>query len=356
MDAEARRTVAVIVFDQVAVFETAVPCEVFGIDRSDMGGPTYDLFLSSADPPPLRTSEGGFTIDTPHDLGALGRAGTVIVPAWRDVHEVPPAHLLDAVRDAYDRGARIASLCSGAFVLAHAGLLDGRRATTHWMYAALLAETFPKVEVDPAVLYIDEGQILTSAGTAAAIDLCLHMVRQDHGVEAANLFARRMVISPHRSGGQAQYVKAPLPPRPDADPLGDTMAWAVEHLGEPLTVEALAQRAHLSPRTFARQFQAATGTSPLRWLQTQRVAAARRLLEGSDLAVERVAEESGLGSAANLRVHFGRAVGTSPTLYRKAFRERTSTARPSDGDCQPEGRELAGAEGGDLGDAVRLDA
>jgi AraC family transcriptional regulator, transcriptional activator FtrA len=322
MEFGSRRTVAVVVFDRLAVFETAVPCEVFGIDRSAMGAPTYGLMLCTADPPPLRTMEGGFTIDTPYDLTHLPEADTVIVPAWRDVHETPPDHLLDAIRAAYARGTRIASLCSGAFVLAHAGLLDGRRATTHWMYAGLMAQMFPKIDVDPSVLYIDEGQVLTSAGTAAGIDLCLHMVRTDHGAEAANLFARRMVVPPHRSGGQAQYVEAPLPPTMD-DPLGETMGWAVGHLSEQLTVEAMAAHAHLSSRTFARQFLAMTGTSPLRWLLVQRVAAAQRLLETGDLPIERVAEACGLGSAANLRLHFGRVVGTSPTAYRKAFKQRS---------------------------------
>jgi transcriptional regulator GlxA family with amidase domain len=322
MEFGAHRTVAVVVYERLAVFEMAVPCEVFGIDRSAMGAPTYGLLLCAADPPPLRTSEGGFTIDTPYDLSHLPRADTLVFPAWRDVHETPPDHLLDALRAAYDRGTRIASLCSGAFALAHAGLLDGKRATTHWMYAELMARMFPKVHVDPSVLYVDEGQILTAAGTAAGIDLCLHMVRQDHGAQAANLFARRMVVPPHRSGGQAQYVEAPLPPAAAQDPLGETMSWAVGHLGELLTVQAMAAHAHLSPRTFARHFLAMTGTSPLRWLLVQRVAAAQRLLETSDLSIDRVAEACGLGSAANLRLHFGRVVGTSPTAYRKAFKQR----------------------------------
>jgi transcriptional regulator GlxA family with amidase domain len=319
-----RRTVAVVVYDRLAVFEMAVPCEVFGIDRSAMGAPTYGLLLCASDPPPLRTSEGGFTVDTPYDLSHLPRADTLIMPAWRDVHETPPDHLLDALRAAYERGTRIASLCSGAFVLAHAGLLDGKRATTHWMYAGLLAQMFPRIDVDPSVLYIDEGQILTAAGTAAGIDLCLHMVRQDHGAQAANLFARRMVVPPHRSGGQAQYVEAPLPPAVDEDPLGETMSWAVAHLDEPLTVQAMASHAHLSPRTFARQFLAMTGTSPVRWLLVQRVAAAQRILETADLTIDHVAQACGLGSAANLRLHFGRVVGTSPTAYRKTFRQRAT--------------------------------
>jgi transcriptional regulator GlxA family with amidase domain len=187
---------------------------------------------------------------------------------------------------------------------------------------------FPRIDVDPSVLYIDEGQVLTAAGTAAGIDLCLHMVRQDHGAQAANLFARRMVVPPHRSGGQAQYVEAPLPPKIDEDPLGETMSWAVGHLGEPLTVQAMASHARLSARTFARQFLAMTGTSPLRWLLVQRVAAAQRLLETADLTIDHVAQACGLGSAANLRLHFGRVVGTSPTAYRKAFRQRAQDDVP----------------------------
>jgi AraC family transcriptional activator FtrA len=319
-----RSPVAVVVFNPTAVFEMAVPCEVFGIDRSAMGGPTYDLFVCAADPPPIRASEGGFTLDTPYGLDEARRAGTVIVPAWHDLRRVPSPEVLDALRDAYEAGARIASLCSGAFVLAHAGLLDGRRATTHWMYADLMAAMFPAVRVDPAVLYVDEGQVLTSAGTAAGIDLCLHMVRQDHGAQVANLFARRMVVPPHRTGGQAQYVEAPLPAVAGQNALGDTMVWALEQLAEPLTVQDLARHAHLSARTFARHFVATAGTSPLRWLLVQRVAAAQRLLETSDLPIDRVAEACGLGTPANLRLHFGRVVGTSPSAYRRAFRERAA--------------------------------
>ncbi|HEU5001657.1 MAG TPA: helix-turn-helix domain-containing protein [Actinomycetota bacterium] len=323
--------VAVLVFDSAAVFEMAVPCEVFGIDRSAMGGPTYEVFIAAGDPPPLRTSEGGFSIDTPHGLEALERAGTIIVPSWRNLRERPPERALVALRAAYDRGARIASLCSGAFVLAHAGLLDGRRATTHWMFADFMAQQFPKVDVDPSVLYIDEGRVLTSAGTAAGIDLCLHMVRQDHGAEVANLFARRMVVPPHRSGGQAQFVEAPVPVCAGEDPLSVTMAWAIEHLGEPLTVRTMAAHAHLSTRTFARRFVATAGTSPLQWLLVQRVTAAQRLLETTDLAIDRVAETCGLGTAANLRLHFSRVVGTSPGAYRRTFRQLPTAAERDSG-------------------------
>lgn len=317
--------VAVVVYDRMNVFEMAVPCEVFGVDRSDMGLPNYRLRVCAAEPGRIRT-KAGFSITAGFGLETVRRAGTVIVPAWRNIEETPPADLLDALREAHRRGGRIASLCSGAFVLGHAGLLDGRRATTHWMYSARFAEMFPRVTLDPDVLYVDEGSVLSSAGTGASIDLCLHMVRCDHGARVANLFARRMVVPPHRDGGQAQFVEAPLPAAPHDGRLEETMAWAVRHLNEPLSVDALAARASMSPRTFARRFRAAAGTTPLRWLLLQRVAAAQELLETTDLGIDRIAEESGLGSAANLRLHFRRERLTSPSAYRRTFSGRESAA------------------------------
>lgn len=313
-------TVAVAAFQNVAVFELAVPCEVFGIDRSDMGMPTYRLQVCGIEPGPLRTN-AGFLLDARHGLRALERADTVIVPGWH-VEEDPPAPFLAALRRAHSRGARIASLCSGAFVLAAAGLLDGKRATTHWMYAAELARRYPLIDVDPSVLYIDEGQVLTSAGTAAGIDLCLHLVRLDHGAQVANVFARRMVVPPHRDGGQAQYVDLPMAPKPTDDNLGATLEWARRQLDRPLSVEELAVQAHMSPRTFARRFRAVTGTTPLHWLLTQRVMAAQRLLETSELSVEEVARRCGFGSAPSLRLHFGRVVATTPQAYRRTFHQR----------------------------------
>ena len=313
-------TVVVVVFHDVAPFEMSVPCEVFGVDRSDMGLPNYRLVLAAVDPPPIRTSVG-FLVDGVHSLRVLSRADTIVVPGWRHSFDPVPDVLLRALQRAHDRGARLASVCTGSFVLAAAGLLDGKRATTHWMHAARLQAMYPKVDVDPAVLYVDEGSILTSAGTAAGIDLCLHMVRRDHGAEVANLFARRMVVPPHRDGGQAQFVETPLPALPHHDGLGPTLEWAVRHLGQDLTVERLARRARLSPRTFARRFKAETGTTPLQWLLSQRVLAAQRLLESSDLPVDRVADAVGFGPAT-LRLHFGRVVGTSPTAYRATFRQR----------------------------------
>jgi transcriptional regulator GlxA family with amidase domain len=313
-------TVALVVFDQVPPFEMAVPCEVFGIERSDMKVPNYRLLVCAAEEGPLR-AKAGFTIEAPCGLSDLREADTVVVPAWRDVDEAPEEALLEGLRQAYRRGARIASLCSGAFVLAHAGLLDGRRATTHWLYAEALAKRFPTVEVDPAVLYVDEGQIFTSAGTASGIDLCLHLVRLDFGAEVANVFARRMVVPPHRDGGQAQYVQTPVPANSDEGPLTETLSWACANLDKPLTVARMAQHSRMSERTFVRRFREVTGTTPLRWLLNQRILAAQRWLETSDAPVDRIAQDCGFGTGATFRLHFKRAVGVPPTDYRKAFRQ-----------------------------------
>ncbi len=300
----------------VSPFEFAVACEVFGFDRPELGVPWYRFFVCAADPPPVTTS-AGFTIDTPYGLDDIHRADTIVVPACG--RQGSSEELLDALRQAHDRGARILSLCTGAFVLAEAGLLDGRRATTHWMHAAELARMYPNVDVDPCVLYIEDGNIFTSAGTAAGIDLCLHVVRQDFGAEIANAVARRMVVPPHRDGGQAQYVDEPLPDLRASDPFTDTLVWIQEHLGEEISVEELARRSAMSPRTFARRFRATTGTTPHQWLLRQRVLLAQRLLETTDSPVELIASRCGFGTAANLRQHFQRLMRTSPIAYRRTF-------------------------------------
>lgn len=310
-------TVAAVVANGVSPFELAVACEVFGLERPELGVPWYRFLVCAAEPSPIRTAVG-FSLNTPHGLDALAAADTLVLPSWR-VDEQPPRPLLDAVLAAYRRGARLASICSGAFVLAAAGVLDGRPATTHWMYAARLAARYPKIRVDPDVLYVDDGRILTSAGTAAGIDLCLHVVRLDYGAEIANMVARRMVVPPHRDGGQAQYVDAPVPSAPAADPLGDTLAWAMANLDRPLAVCNLARRAAMSERTFLRRFRAATGATPHRWLLDQRLLLARRLLETTDAPIEHVATLSGLGSAATLRLHFKQRLFTSPLAYRRLF-------------------------------------
>jgi transcriptional regulator GlxA family with amidase domain len=312
--------VAVAVTDAMGLFELAVPCEVFGQRRERFVQPWYEFRVCAAEPG--RTMVGAeFVAATAYSLDDLVWADTVVVPAhpFPPQFEQPNAALVEAVRAAYQRGARIVSLCTGAFVLAAAGLLDGRRATTHWMYTGLLAARYPRVKVDPAVLYVDEGNVLTSAGLAAGLDLCLHVVRLDYGAEVANQLARRLVIAPHRPGGQAQYVEMPLPRHAD-DSLAPLLQWALERLDQPLTIERLAERQSITPRTLIRRFRAATGLAPLQWLQAQRVQRARQLLESTDDAPGRIAESCGLGTEANLRHHFARLVGLSPTEYRREFR------------------------------------
>ena len=319
MSRRRRHTVTAVISDGVAPFELAVGCEVFGIDRSELVDPWYRFLVCSVEPGPV-TSSVGFVIDTPYGLDEVRRADTVIVPGWPTRRPVPD-DLVDALRSAHRRGARLLSMCSGAFALAATGLLDGRRATTHWMYAGLLAERHPEIDVDPRVLYVDEGDVMTSAGTAAGIDLCLHVVRLDHGADVANAVARRMVVPPHRDGGQAQYVEAPVAATDGHDPLSRSLGWMLEHLDQSMTVDGLAERTNMSPRNFARRFRAVTGTTPHQWLLGQRVLLASLLLETTDIPVELVAQRCGMGSAANLRVHFQRAMGAPPLAYRRTFRQ-----------------------------------
>jgi transcriptional regulator GlxA family with amidase domain len=311
------RNVAVLALPGVAPFELGVLCEVFGIDRSEQGVPAFDFAVCAVRPGQVPTS-AGFGLDVPHGLDRLAAADLVGVPAYpRD--SPLPEEVRRALRAAVRRGARVLSVCSGAFALGAAGLLDGRRCTTHWMYADELARRFPAARVDPAVLYVDEGPVVTSAGTAAGIDACLHVVRQELGARAASTIARRMVVPPHRDGGQAQYLETPVAITP-ADTLEDILAWMAGHLDEDLTVERLSRRAHMSARTFARRFRAETGTTPMHWLTGQRVLLAQRLLEDSDEPVEQVAAKTGFGSAAVLRHHFTRWRGTTPRAYRRTFR------------------------------------
>jgi transcriptional regulator GlxA family with amidase domain len=310
--------VVTVIGPQIAMFELSVPCEVFGLDRSELVDPWYRHRVAAAVPGP-HTSPEGITIDTPYGLDELAEADTVIIPA-RSFAGAPPEELLDALRDVHARGGRLLSVCTGAFVLAAAGVLDGKRATTHWMYAAELARRYPKVLVDPKVLYVDAGGVLTSAGTAAGIDLMLHVVRLDHGAEVANAVARRMVVPPHRDGGQAQFVDLPLAGADGDEPLASVLGWMLEHVGDELSVERLARRAGNSPRTFARRFRAVTGTTPHQWVLSQRILLAQRLLETTDEPVELVAQRCGFGSSAGLRQHFSRAVSASPQAYRRTFR------------------------------------
>jgi AraC family transcriptional regulator, transcriptional activator FtrA len=312
------RRVAVVVLDRVAPFELGVLCEVFGTDRAADGFPGYEFSLCGPEGRPVRTSSG-FTITPDADLTPLERADLIAVPA-HPLDQPIPAELGAALRRGAERGAYVMSVCSGAFVLGEAGLLDGRRCTTHWRYAAELARRFPRAQVHPNSLYVEDGRILTSAGTAAGIDLCLHLVRTVHGSETATKLARRMVVPPHRSGGQAQYVEAPVPRRNDADTLEPLLTWLMANLDSPATVDELAVRVHMAPRTFARRFRAETGTTPHDWITGQRVLLARRLLEETDLGVDAIAGRAGFGDAATLRHHFAKRVGATPQAYRTTFR------------------------------------
>ncbi|KQX82772.1 MULTISPECIES: helix-turn-helix domain-containing protein [unclassified Streptomyces] len=316
-----KEIVAVLLFSGGPIFESSIPLSVFGIDRQDAGVPRYRLLVCGGEEGPLRTT-GGLELTAPHGLEAIARAGTVVVPAWRSITSPPPEEALDALRRAHEEGARIVGLCTGAFVLAAAGLLDGRPATTHWMYAPTLAKRYPSVHVDPRELFVDDGDVLTSAGTAAGIDLCLHIVRTDHGNEAAGALARRLVVPPRRSGGQERYLDRSLPEEIGADPLAEVVAWALEHLHEQFDVETLAARAYMSRRTFDRRFRSLTGSAPLQWLITQRVLQAQRLLETSDYSVDEVAGRCGFRSPVALRGHFRRQLGSSPAAYRAAYRAR----------------------------------
>jgi transcriptional regulator GlxA family with amidase domain len=311
--------VAVVAFDGISPFHLSVPCMVFGNDFSGSGLPRFRLMVCAEKPGSLRTT-AGFTIDVKHGLGTLAKADTVIVPSWPDPAERPSEALLAALRRAHRRGARIVGLCLGAFVLAEAGLLDGRPATTHWALVPAFAERFPQVKLQPEVLYVDDGEVLTSAGTAAGIDCCLHLLRREFGAEVASRVARRMVVAPQRQGGQAQYVDKPLPVADRGDRLSDILVWVGEHLDKPHDLDTLAARASMSRRTFTRHFRQVTGTTVGQWLAGQRLALAQRQLESTDRSIEQVAVDAGFGSAVSLRQHFSAALGTSPTTYRREFR------------------------------------
>lgn len=314
------RRVALLLLDDVVLHDVGICLQAFGprVDRPDRPDQVYALTVCGVRPGRVSTTSGiDLTVD--HGLAALADADLVVVPGVFvpsvGAHQAP---VFAALRDAHARGARVMSVCTGAFVLAHAGLLDGRPATTHWGYCDELADRFPAVDVRPDVLYVDDGDVLTSAGLSAGMDLCLHVLRRDNGTDYANGVARWNVVAPHREGGQAQFIDQPLPATPGG--FAATRAWALEHLDRPLTVEQLARHAHVSERTFTRRFRAETGQSPKQWLLAQRVQHARRLLESTDLSVEEVAVRAGFGSPATLRVHFQRATATRPTAYRATFR------------------------------------
>jgi transcriptional regulator GlxA family with amidase domain len=313
------RNVAVALVEPVPMFELGVVCEVFGLDRTDLGLPAYDFAVCGPRTGPLR-STSGVPVTPTHPYGRLATAELIVVPGAAPPHGgAPPAELVRELTAAAGRGATVASVCTGAFVLGAAGLLDGRRATTHWRHVPLLARLHPAATLEPDSLYVEDGPVATSAGSTAAVDLCLHLVRRAHGAEVANRIARDLVAPPHRPGGQAQYVEATVP-APDADELAGVLAWVLEHLDQPLRVDDLAARALMSPRTFARRFREHTGTTPAGWLATQRLLLAERLLERGEDTVAAVAGRAGFGSAETLRRHLGRARGVTPDAYRRTFR------------------------------------
>ncbi len=314
------RNVAVVALDGFSPFELAVPCEVFGTDRTQEGLPGYEFSVVAGEPGPLR-SDVGFILQTDVGLEVLEGADLVVVPAPSDERCLRadwPEPLLAALRQVVARGGSVLSVCTGAFVLGAAGLLDGRACTTHWRHAQQLALMYPAAKVDPSVLYVDEGQVITSAGTAAGIDACLYLVRKEQGSRVANALARRMVVPPHRDGGQAQFVERPVAP-PSCDTLTEVMEWMQRHLDEQVSVSELASLATMSPRTFARRFVQETGTTPQRWLTGQRILLAEQLLEESGETVDRIAERAGFGNATALRHHFRIWRATTPNAYRRLF-------------------------------------
>lgn len=311
-------TVAVLAFDAISLFHLSVPCLVFGESSADAGVPPLTLKVCAAEPGVLR-STAGVGVHAPFGLDDLDDAGTVIVPSWRDPLQPAPQPMLDALRRAHAEGARIVGLCLGAFVLADAGLLGGRQATTHWLWADRFAQRYPTVGLDRDVLYVDEGDVVTSAGTAAGLDCCLHLLRSDWGAEVANRVARRMVLAPHRQGGQAQFIEQVLPQSGASHRLSAVLDGVLCALDQPHSLDDLAARAAMGRRTFTRHFHQLTGTTVGQWLLNQRLALAQRLLETTDHSIDAVAADAGLGSAASMRQHFATVFHTTPSAYRRQF-------------------------------------
>jgi len=312
-------SIAVIAFKGISPFHLSVPCAVFGEDRRDAGVPQFKVLICAVEKGSLVTS-AGFALTRLHGLRDLENAGIIIVPSWRDPNEMPPQPLLRALRKASERGATLVGLCLGSYVLAAAGLLNGRRATTHWAWADDLADRYPQIRVDRDVLYLDEGSVITSAGGAAGIDCCLHILRTLHGAEVASRVARRMVVPPHRQGGQAQYIEQPLRGSPAVDRFALVLEWVQHNLDQPHTLDALAARVFMSRRTFTRRFRQATGTTVGKWLLNQRLALAQRLLETTGNPIGLIAQEAGFSSEVSLRQHFNKVLKISPARYRKEFR------------------------------------
>lgn len=318
---------AVIVDDGSNPFELGVMTELFGLRRPELGRPWYEFTLCAA-APSVQMHAGLFTLSGVADLSAADAADTVVVPNRPDPHAEPAAPVLDTIRRAAARGARLVSLCTGAFTLAAAGVLDGRRATTHWRWADSFATRYPAVRLEPDVLFVDDGNVLTAAGSAAALDLGLQLIRHDHGAEVVNMVSRRLVFAAHRDGGQRQFVELPVPATPDAT-LAPVLGWVRERLDQPLTIMELAAQTAVSQATLHRWFRTQLGTTPLSWLTAERVALACRLIERGEPSLDRVAQLSGLGTGANLRAQLRRRTGLSPAAYRQRFGPATAQAAPA---------------------------
>ena len=314
-------TVVALAYDRLCTFEFGCVHEVFGLPRPELERPWYRFRVCAVEPGPL-SAAGELAVRAPFDPGLIDEADTVIVPGWRGPEEPVPAAVCAALAGVAERGGRLVSICSGVFVLAAAGVLDGRRVTTHWRYADTLAAMYPRVRVDRNVLFVDDGPVLTSAGSAAGLDLCLHVVRRDHGAAVANAVARRLVFAPWRDGDQRQFVETPL--GPGSGRLAELLVWLTRHLHEPVSVDDMARRVGMSSRTFQRRFRASVGATPADWLARQRVAHACQLAETTDLGVEQIATASGFGAAETLRHHFRRLVGTTPSRYRRRFNRATA--------------------------------
>lgn len=322
-----KHLVVALAYDRLCTFEFGCVTELFALERPELDVDWYRFAVCASEPGPLRAA-GGITVDAPYTIKMLDRADTIVVPGWRDANELPPEPLLKRIRMAYQRGARLCSICSGVFVLAAAGVLDGKTVTTHWRYAETLQRRYPLARVEPDALYIDEGQIITSAGSAAGLDMLLHVVRRDYGGAVANRVAQRLVVAPHREGGQAQFVPRPMP-LDEGGRLTKLMDWMRQHTALPHTLRSLAERAAMSPRTLQRQFHDATGMAPYEWLVRERVAAAREILEVQPaLPISRVAEFAGFGSEESMRRHFRRIVLTSPAAYREKFGRDVAPLKP----------------------------
>lgn len=312
-----KHLVVALAYDRLCTFEFGCTVELFALDRPELGVDWYDFAVCAVEPGTIRAA-GGIVVQAPYAPEMLALADTIVIPGWRDADEPPPPALLELIRAAHARGARLCSLCSGVFVLAAAGVLDGQRATTHWRYAERLAQRYPRIEVQPDHLYVDNGQVITAAGSAAGLDMLLHVVRRDHGARIGNLVAQRLVVAPHREGGQAQFLPRPMA-RGEQGRLSKLMDWLRSHPARQHTVASMAERAAMSPRTLQRQFQQATGLGPVEWLIRERVAIVKDLLESPDVPLALIAERAGFASEESLRHHFRRLAATTPGAYRRRF-------------------------------------